>query len=132
MKTLYLAAALWLGLAFGAAAQQDDIRTTIRNQLDAFKSEDVEQAFTYASPTIQGIFREPELFGHMVEHGYPMVWKPGAVVFLGLETKGGAYLQTVMIEDAQGTVHLLEYKMIELEGRWQIDGVRLLEKGTVA
>lgn len=126
MRTLIFAAALWLGTAIGAAAQQDDIRQTIRNQLDAFRAEDLETAFTFASPTIQGIFRSPEMFGHMVQHGYPMVWRPGTVVFMGLEDRDGALFQIVVIEDRAGKAHTLEYKMIQIDGRWQIDGVRLL------
>lgn len=133
MKTLALAAALWLGMAIGAVAQQDDIRQTIRNQLDAFKSDDVATAYDYASPSIKNVFRNPEVFGHMVEHGYPMVWRPGAVVFLELEERDGRMFQPVMIEDKSGIVHVLEYKMIQIEDAWQIDGVRLIESdGAIA
>ncbi|MEY8882063.1 DUF4864 domain-containing protein [Donghicola sp. XS_ASV15] len=133
MKTLTLAAALWLGLAMGAVAQSDDIRQTIRSQLDAFKSDDFTAAYDYASPTIKNVFRNPEMFGHMVQHGYPMVWRPGAVVFLDLEERDGRTFQPVMIEDRSGKVHVLEYKMIQIDGQWQIDGVRLLDSdGAIA
>lgn len=133
MKTLTLAAALWLGLAMGAVAQSDDIRQTIRSQLDAFKSDDFAGAYDYASPTIKDVFRNPEMFGHMVQHGYPMVWRPGAVVFLDIEERDGRIFQPVMIEDRSGKVHVLEYKMIQIENEWQIDGVRLLDSdGAIA
>lgn len=88
MKTLTLAAALWLGLAMGAVAQSDDIRQTIRSQLDAFKSDDFTAAYDYASPTIKNVFRNPEIFGHMVQHGYPMVWRPGGGRVLGTRGTG--------------------------------------------
>ena len=133
MKTLTLAAALWLGLAMGAVAQSDDIRQTIRSQLDAFKSDDFATAYGYASPTIKNVFRNPEMFGHMVQHGYPMVWRPGAIVFLDIEERDGRIFQPVMIEDRSGKVHVLEYKMIQIENEWQIDGVRLLDSdGAIA
>ena len=133
MKTLTLAAALWLGLAMGAVAQSDEIRQTIRSQLDAFKSDDFATAYDYASPTIKNVFRNPEMFGHMVQHGYPMVWSPGAVVFLDTEEQDGRIFQPVMIEDRSGKVHVLEYKMIQIENEWQIDGVRLLDSdGAIA
>ena len=133
MKTLTLAAALWLGLAMGAVAQSDDIRQTIRSQLDAFKSDDFATAYDYASPTIKNVFRNPAMFGHMVQHGYPMVWRPGAVVFLELEERDGTTFQPVMIEDKSGKVHVLEYKMIQIDNEWHVDGVRLLESdGTIA
>lgn len=132
MKHLLLAVALWLSFALGATAQDTDIRSTIRQQLDAFVAEDVEQAFQFASPTIKNVFRTPQMFGHMVQHGYPMVWKPGPVVFLSLEEREGRLFQNVMIEDRSGRTHLLEYKMLQVDGGWQIDGVRLLNIGTVA
>jgi hypothetical protein len=33
-----------------------------------------------------------------------------------------------MVEDQAGRIHLLEYEMIELEGIWQINGVRIIAR----
>lgn len=113
-----------------AAAQTQDraaIEGTIRGQIDAFLSDDVATAFTFASPTIQGLFRTPENFGAMVRSGYPMVWRPSSVRMLELREVAGALWQKVMVTDAEGRTHLLDYQMIPGEGGWRINGVQLLK-----
>jgi hypothetical protein len=113
-------------LAMPAAAQEDPIQNTIRGQLDAFMANDFAKAFTYASPTIKGIFMTPENFGMMVKQGYPMVAKPGAVRMLDLREVAGGLWQRVMITDAAGRTHLLDYQMIDTPDGWQINAVQLL------
>ena len=112
----------------GAAAAQDQaaITATIQSQIDAFLADDFETAFTFASPGIKRMFGSSERFGMMVREGYPMVWRPGAVSYLELEEKSGGLYQKVLITDAKGVPHLLEYQMIETPEGWQIAGVRIL------
>lgn len=114
---------LWAG---GALAQETDIRSVIGNQITAFQADDFGAAFGFASPTIKGMFGSPERFGAMVRQGYPMVHRPDEVRYLGLRQESGRQVQRVMIRDGQGRVHFLDYEMIEAEGGWQINGVRLL------
>ncbi len=124
-----------LGLAAGvlfagaALAQdaQDGITATIQSQIDAFRADDFETAFSFASPTIKGIFGNSDRFGSMVRQGYPMVWRPGSVRYLELEERGAGAFQKVLITDMQGVPHVLEYQMIETPDGWQINGVRILE-----
>ncbi len=123
--SLVLAVSFW-SAAPKAEAQSGDIEATITAQIEAFKVDDFDQAFTYASPNIQGYFRTPENFGRMVRGGYPMVWRPSEVTYLELKETAGFLFQRVLIKDADGAVHLLEYQMIELNGAWKINGVRLL------
>lgn len=129
MKTRFFTAAASLFMLATAAIGQanDAIKDVIGSQLEAFNDRDVTEAFSYASPTIKMIFREPENFGMMVERGYPMVWDNSNVRFLGLREEGGMQIQRVMIEDQQGNVHTLEYAMIETPEGWQINGVQLVE-----
>ena len=115
-----------LVLAGPVRAQSDDIRGVIQSQLDAFQADDFATAFTFASPNIKNIFRNPQNFGLMVREGYPMVWRPGEVTFLGLEDKAGRKLQRVQITDKSGVLHTLEYEMTLSEDGWQISGVRIL------
>lgn len=118
-----------------AAAAQDTaeagIETTIRRQFDAFLSDDVATAFTFASPTIKGMFGTPERFGAMVRNGYPMVWRPSDVRFLELRNVAGGLWQRVMVTDQAGRVHMLDYQMIETAEGWQINGVQLLPEVAV-
>jgi hypothetical protein len=129
MRAFLLGLAAGLLLSWPVAAQdgRDGIPATIQSQIDAFLADDFETAFTFASPTIKRLFGTSERFGSMVQQGYPMVWRPGAVRYLDLEDRGGALFQKVLITDAQGVPHVLEYQMIKADGGWQINGVRILE-----
>lgn len=118
---------LWLLLPTPVLAQAgDSIEGVIRRQIEAFLQDDFATAFTFASPGIQGMFGTPQNFGRMVRQGYPMVWRPSDLRFLGVEDRGGRRVQTVMIEDAAGTLHMLEYSMVQVDGAWRIAGVRIL------
>jgi hypothetical protein len=121
------AALLVLILATAAPAQTaDGIETTIRSQMDAFLADDFATAFTFASPAIKGIFGTPDNFGAMVRQGYPMVHRPSDVRMLERRTVGGTTVQRVMVTDAAGRTHVLDYQMIETPQGWQINGVQLL------
>lgn len=125
MRALILS--LFLALApLAAAAQQDEIAGVIQNQLDAFNDRDVETAFTFASPMIKGLFGTPQNFGMMVERGYPMVWTNSDTRFLDLTERGSEMVQRVLIRDANGVAHVLEYDMINTDQGWQINGVRIV------
>ena len=113
------------GAAFGQV--KEAIENVIGNQLQAFNDRDVTEAFSYASPMIKGIFRDPANFGIMVERGYPMVWDNADVEFLDLREENGVTVQRVMLKDASGTSHTLEYAMIETSDGWQINGVQLVQ-----
>ncbi len=116
---------------FSAKAQEllapnPAIENTIQSQFDAFIARDVEGAFQYASPNIQGMFRTPENFGLMVQQGYPMVWDPGQVDFIDLQSLGGVVVQRVQVIDQAGRAHYLGYAMVETEAGWVINGVQIL------
>ena len=125
MRTGWMAAAIMLA-GTAVAAQDAEIREVIESQLEAFNARDVNEAWGYASPMIQGMFGNPTNFGVMVENGYPMVWTNSGAEFGELREVGGRLYQRVIVEDANGGSHVLEYQMIELGGVWQINGVVVL------
>lgn len=120
------------GLAFAAAlglpvsAQDKAIEGTISQQFEAFKADDFAQAFTYATPSLQRFFQSPRNFGRMVTQGYPMVWRPAQVTFLELTPMGDAMVQKVQVIDQKGVIHILAYRMEQVEGGWRIGGVQIL------
>lgn len=127
----WMVAAFFLAITVPGVTAQDGngarIEGVITGQLSAFLEDDFDRAFRYASPAIQGVFRTPERFGVMVRSGYPMVWRPGEVRFLELREDGGRFGQRVLVIDAAGRGHLLEYDMIRLpDGAWRINGVEIL------
>ncbi|MCB1367486.1 MAG: DUF4864 domain-containing protein [Rhodobacteraceae bacterium] len=133
MKTLIFAA--FLSIAPVAAPAQTlsspDIESVISRQIDAFLRDDFEAAFAFASPMIKGIFQTPERFGRMVVDGYPMVWRPSDMRFMELRHEDGRLFQKVMLRDADGRVHYLDYEMIEGGDGWQINSVQLLRAPTL-
>lgn len=102
------------------------IEATITAQIDAFLNDDFAEAFSYASPNIQGMFGNSDRFGQMVRNGYPMVWRPGDVKYLELRDISGSLWQKVLIRDQQGGTHVLDYQMIQTSEGWKINGVQIL------
>lgn len=115
-------------LAFPALAEEPAIITTIENQFAAFQRDDFLTAFSYASPTIQGIFQNSENFGMMVMRGYPMVHRPASVQMLDQRVEAGFVLQRVLVTDRAGRSFLLAYEMVPSGDRWLIDAVHLLDQ----
>ena len=115
-------------IATGAMAQEQDIQGTISEQIEAFKADDFEQAFTYATPSLRRLFVSPQNFERMVTQGYPMVWRPAEVQYLELAEHGGSMWQKVKIVDQKGFTHILLYRMQETSEGWRIAGVQILEQ----
>ena len=125
-------AAAFLTFAFFAtpvaaqtAAEADAIENTIRSQIDAMQADDWEQAFTFASPNIQGIFRSPYNFSEMVKRGYPMVWRPKDVRTGDLVQTPRGLMQTMFFVDQQNRLYIADYLMQQVDGQWRINGVQI-------
>ncbi|APE44624.1 DUF4864 domain-containing protein [Sulfitobacter alexandrii] len=118
---------LLLMSAIGATAQSTEIQGTISSQIEAFKADDFETAFTFATPSLQRMFQTPRNFQRMVTEGYPMVWRPAEVRYLELHEKAGGLWQKVQITDAKGFTHILDYKMEETDMGWRIGAVQILD-----
>ncbi|WP_370227285.1 DUF4864 domain-containing protein [Cognatishimia sp.] len=126
MRTFFaILFSLWASVS---VAQETDIQAVISQQIAAFQQDDFEQAFTYASPNIQGFFGTSDRFGQMVTSGYPMVHRPDSVRYLELREIAGNLWQRVMITDPKGVIHLLDYQMQMIDGMWRINGVQILPK----
>ena len=125
MRHIIPAFLLVASLVAPARADETAIQNVITSQIEAFKVDDFATAFTFASPTIQSVFGNPENFGIMVRQGYPMVWRPAEVQFLTIDIIDGQLWQNVLIRDREGQVHILEYQMIPGENGWRINAVRL-------
>lgn len=109
-----------------AMPREPAIEDVIASQMRAFRADDFERAFDFASPGIRGMFGDADRFGSMVRQGYPMVWKNDEVRFLELREIAGALWQRVMVRDRTGAVHFLDYRMEMGADGWRIDGVQIL------
>ena len=126
MRVLVFLLGLWMAGTSALAQDADAIEGVIENQLEAFNNRDISEAWLYASPNIKRLFGSPDTFGMMVQKGYPMVWDNADVQFLELRDLRGTLWQKVMVRDARGGLHVLDYQMVETADGWQINGVQLL------
>ncbi len=128
MRLFAIAALVWALAGLGALAQTTagGPEETIQKQLDAFNNRDIAEAWTYASPMIQSMFRGPDNFAMMVQRGYPMVWDNADVQFTEQRQEGPFLVQRLTLRDANGDRHVLDYVMIEGPDGWVINGVALV------
>ncbi len=125
---------LLLGLATTAVAQEPAvsaadraaIRQIIQGQVDAFRRDDGDAAFGYASPTIQGMFGQPDVFMDMVRQGYQPVYRPRVFDFREIVDMHGQPAQKVHVVGPDGRPVTAIYPMTQLpDGSWRIDGCYL-------
>lgn len=134
--------ALLLSLAVPAAAAEEvsapsadvqrAVARVIEAQLEAFKRDDEEAAFSFASPNIQRKYREPEVFMAMVRSGYSALFRPRQVEFLtSYFGEDGRLKQAVHVVGSGGQSFIGIYAMEhQPDGSWKIDGMMLLRTGT--
>ncbi|WP_435230351.1 DUF4864 domain-containing protein [Pseudopelagicola sp. nBUS_20] len=123
MRALLISLSILIFSSSSSFAEETAIQEVISAQIEAFKQNDVETAFTFASPKIQTMFRTPENFGRMVQSGYPMVWRPRDVTFLRQKANNGVVFQEMQFFDDAGIGHSFVYEMVVVSGSWKINGV---------
>jgi hypothetical protein len=135
MAKLLLAVVALLALAVPVAAEDGAplppadaaaIRAVIENQISAFRRDDSDGAFAYASPLIQGRFQTPENFMAMVRIAYPQVYRPREVEFQTLADSARGPIQEVIVVGPDGVPVMALYVMEKQpDGSWRINGCYL-------
>jgi len=108
-----------------AQADKSDAKVAaepVVKQLEAFRRDDYDTAFTFASAEIQAQF-DRQSFEVMVRRGYPEIARStsAAVVKTELAPHGAAYV-TVKIRGANGQSIEALYELVWQDG-WRINGV---------
>lgn len=107
-----------------ADADAASIRDVINQQIEAFRADDGERAFSFAAPVIRSKFGSAENFMTMVRTGYPDVYRPKAVEFRELKRDGERLIQEVWFLGTGGDSTIGTYIMERQEdGTWKIAGV---------
>jgi len=122
---LALAAAGTAGAQDAALSDVDRaaIRDVIGRQVEAFRRDDGEVAFGFASPTIRGMFGTAEVFMDMVRQGYQPVYRPRVFDFREIVDLHGQPAQKVHVVGPDGRPVTAFYPMTHLpDGSWRIDG----------
>jgi ketosteroid isomerase-like protein len=134
VRRLTVVAAILLNGA--ACASADDsiapsdaaaIRQVIQSQMEAFKTDDWNAAFGYASPGIQTRFESPQIFSQMVTQAYQPVYRPRGVEFRELKASEFGPTQEVFVVGPDGLSYLAYYTMEkQADGSWRINGCYLV------
>jgi hypothetical protein len=112
------------------AADSASIRGVIEAQMAAFARDDASAAFAFASPAIRAQFGTPDNFLHMVQAGYPPVYRPRSVSFAGARHVQEFIVQEVDLIGPDGAGVRAFYLMErESDGSWRINGVTLAADG---
>lgn len=120
---------LALGLLGAPAAAQTAeeaaaFRGVISAQVDAFRADAWDRAFSYASPNIRTMFGTAERFRDMVTGGYEAVARPQVFEFEDATLLDGRPTQPVFVIGPDGIARRALYFMEQQpDGSWKIDGV---------
>jgi hypothetical protein len=135
MRALVLLTALLIGLASPVRAADDvaAAQGVIRSQVEAFGRDDAATAYSFAAPSIQGVFPEPETFMSMVRGSYTPVYRHKSFEFGEARVSSGQIAQRVHIVDAEGVPWEALYTLEQQpDGSMKISGCVLLKAGQAA
>ncbi len=92
-------------------------------QLDAFRHEDFDAAYGFASSDIRQLF-DRDAFERMVRGGFPEIARSvsGVVTDGRLEPGGHAWV-TLVIHGANGRTVEAVYELVLESGQWRVNGV---------
>ncbi len=135
MRKLFAILFLFFGLISAGLAQtpapadQDQFKSIISGQLEAFKQDQGAKAYSYAAPAVQQIFPNVESFLSMVERGYPPVFRNQGYEFGSLaQDDAGRPVQQVKITGMDGEHYLAAYTLQQQpDGSWKIAGCTLMK-----
>lgn len=110
-----------------AAAQPDadarDAGQVVVQQLEAFRRDDFDTAFTFASSAIREQFDRPR-FEAMVRGGYPEIARSVSAAIDGVQHADADRLYLfVRVRGANGRAIEAVYELVREAGRWRINGV---------
>ena len=104
-------------------ADRSAIRQTIAGQIEAFKANDADLAFSFATPVIQNRFGDASRFVAMVKRGYMPVFRPRQFEFTDLLDVRGKPTQRLVVIGPDNDVFSAYYLMErQPDGSWRISG----------
>ena len=104
----------------------EQMQSVIRAQIDAFRADDAEAAYAFASDPIKMRFPTAGMFVSMVQRGYPAVYAPQSFSFEGsaLTERGPAQKGEFVAKDGQIWRGIYTFSAAD-DGRLLISGVFL-------
>ena len=116
--------ALWPVVATPQSGSDlEDAGSVVMQQLDAFRRDDFDEAFTFASTEIHQLFDRAR-FEQMVRSGYPEIARSTSAVIDGVQRVDPARLYLfARVRGANGRAIEAVYEMVLEDGRWRINAV---------
>jgi Domain of unknown function (DUF4864) len=123
---LLVAAALLIRVVSAPAQVDPDVEAAGRvvlQQLEAFRRDDFDRAFGFASSQIHQLF-DRRRFEAMVRTGYPEIARSASALIAGGERRdAGLVYLLVRVRGANGQRVEAVYEMVLEHGAWRINGV---------
>ena len=115
---------IFIGNSFAITTdEENEIKSIVNKQLEAFQNDDFEKAYSFASPTIKKMFSSPEVFRKMVIGGYQAVYRPQSIKMGSVEIIKGVTTLKVYLVDPNGEFITANYLMEKQgNGEWLISG----------
>jgi hypothetical protein len=132
MRAMALLITILLSLAAPVCAQDDvaAAQRIIRSQVEALGRDDAATAYSFASPAIQEIFPQADIFMAMVRGSYRPVYRHRSFEFGEARISDGKIVQRVHIVDSEGVPWEALYTLeLEPDGSVKISGCVLLKAG---
>ena len=92
----------------------EEIQEIISAQILAFRQNNAEEAYSFASPFIKSKFRSPSIFMAMVKGSYPMIWNPQKFKFMEQRSHASNIIQRVIFTDGDDNLFFFDYLMLAL------------------
>ena len=104
------------------------IRSVILEQIQAFRSDDAQKAFSYATPAIKKRFKTPKSFLKMVRRSYISVYRPRAFEFRPIQLVDYKIIQPLAVIGPSGVQEIALYMMErQPDHSWKIGACVMLD-----
>ncbi len=123
-------AVLCLALTPARADDAATARLVIESQINAFLSDDMAAAYSFAAPSIKRIYPDESRFFDMVKRGYQPVYRPGNFAFgrSKAAADGSGIVQEVIIQAPDGEDWTALYSLErQPDGSFKINGVQMIK-----
>lgn len=130
MRNLIVLLAFFSLMATSSLAEDNlaSARSVIERQIVAFLNDDVDSAYSFATPGVQKLFPEPQRFVDMVKRNYAPVYRPGNYAFGRAlsETDGAVIAQELLITGPKRNNWRAVYILLrQTDGAYRINAVRM-------
>ena len=106
---------------------RNDVIGVLKSQIEAFRRDDGQTAFSFASPDVQDQYGTANSYLRKFSTAYKAVYRPQSVTFLNLAYSRGRLVQRVLLLGPDGNAVIALFPMVQMDdGTWRMDGCVLV------